>query len=113
MLGFRGILNGIAELTAMLAPLYTNGALRSGFRPLSERNARRTDEAPCLKTTVARVSHKKESSHAEEAKRGARLRGQDKSRKVRAGVWMKTANIFSHIRQGAQRTLTLPSYLCH
>ncbi len=30
MLGFRGVPNGIAELAALLGPLYASGALRSG-----------------------------------------------------------------------------------
>lgn len=33
MLGFDGISNGLAELAAVLGPLYGSGALRSGIKP--------------------------------------------------------------------------------
>ena len=45
-------------------------------------------------------------------KRGARLRGQDKSRKVRTGLGAKTASIFNHISQGAQTPVTFSLLLC-
>lgn len=33
MLGFQGVPDGIAELAAVLSPLYGSGALRSGVKP--------------------------------------------------------------------------------
>jgi hypothetical protein len=33
MLGFRDVPNGVAELAAVLGPLYGSGALRSGIKP--------------------------------------------------------------------------------
>lgn len=48
MLGFQGVPNGIAELAAVLGPLYASGALRSGLArpdlPLSQDDA---DKAIC------------------------------------------------------------------
>ena len=47
MLGFRGVPNGIAELAAVLGPLYGCGALRSGIKPSLPLPPEVADQAIC------------------------------------------------------------------
>ena len=47
MLGFKGVPDGIAELAAMLGPLYGSGALRSGKKPTLSLPPDVADQAIC------------------------------------------------------------------
>lgn len=47
MLGFKGVPDGVAELAAMLGPLYGCGALRSGIKPSLPLPPEVADQAIC------------------------------------------------------------------